>query len=74
MKNITLAIDDDTLKVGREYAKKHNMSFNAMVRKLIQQTVRSDSTQWLDDTYALMDRLNVSSANEKWTREDLHRA
>lgn len=73
MKNVTLAIDEDTLKDGREYARKHNMSFNAMVRKLIQQKIKSDSTQWLDDTYSLMDKLNVSSENKKWAREELYR-
>lgn len=30
MKNVTLSIDDDLLKIGREYARRHNISFNVM--------------------------------------------
>ena len=39
MKNITLSIDEDILQAGREYARVHDMSFNVLVRKLIEQTV-----------------------------------
>jgi hypothetical protein len=73
MKNVTLSIDEDILKVGRDYARKHNMSFNGLVRKLIQQTVETNSEKWLEDTYLLMDKLNVSSENRTWTREELYR-
>jgi len=74
MKNITLAIDEKTLSLGREYAQKHKVSFNALVRRLIEQTVKTSSTQWLDDTYALMDKADASSWGFTWTREELHRA
>jgi hypothetical protein len=40
MKNITSAIDEETLVLGRQYAKKHNMSFNALVRKSLEKTVK----------------------------------
>lgn len=73
MKNITLSIDEDTLKLGREYARQHNISFNVLVRRLIEQTVKTSSTQWLNDTFSLMDKTNVSSKNQKWKREDLYR-
>lgn len=73
MKNITLSIDNDTLKLAREYARQHNISFNALVRRLIEQTVKTSSTQWLYDTFFLMDKTNVSSKNQKWKREDLYR-
>jgi hypothetical protein len=73
MKNITLSIDEDILKVGREYARRHDMSFNVLVRKLIQQTVESNSEKWLEDTFLLMDKVNVSSGNQTWTREELYR-
>lgn len=73
MKNITLAIDDDVLKLGREYARRHNLSFNGLVRRLIEQTVYSSSTEWLSDTFSLMDTHPVSSGGKKWKREDLHR-
>jgi hypothetical protein len=73
MKNITLSIDEDILKVGREYARRHDMSFNVLVRKLIQQTVESNSEKWLEDTFLLMDKANLSSGNQTWTREELYR-
>jgi hypothetical protein len=73
MKNITLAIDEQMLSMGREYAKKQNISFNVLVRRLLEQTVTSNSTQWLDDTFTLMDKAHVSSHGKKWTREELHR-
>lgn len=73
MKNITLTMDEQVLKAGREYARKHNVSFNVLVRRLVEQTVLSTKDQWLEDTFSLMDTLKVSSENLTWTREDLYR-
>ena len=73
MKNITLTMDEKVLKAGREYARKHNVSFNVLVRRLVEQTVLATKDQWLDDTFSLMDTLKVSSENLTWTREDLYR-
>jgi hypothetical protein len=73
LKNITLSIDENTLKIGREYAHRHNISFNVLVRKLIQQTVKPTSVQWLDDTFMLMDKVKVSSKDQTWTRDELYR-
>lgn len=73
MKNITLSIDEDILQAGREYARVHNMSFNALVRKLIEQTVVPQKNKWLTDTFSLMDKVNVSSQGDKWTRDELYR-
>ncbi|MGA2974725.1 MAG: DUF6364 family protein [Spirochaetia bacterium] len=74
MKNITLALDEKTIKAGREYARKHNLSLNSLVRKLLQQTVLQGSQNWIDECFSLMDKVKVSSRAQKWTREDLHRA
>jgi hypothetical protein len=73
MKNITLSIDDDILQAGREYARDHNISFNVLVRRLVEQTVVKKNDSWLQDTFSLMDTVSVSSGNEKWTREELYR-
>jgi len=73
MKNITLSIDENVLQAGREYARKHNTSFNSLVRKLVAQTVVTEKDHWLYDTFSLMDTLNVTSSDEKWTREELYR-
>ena len=73
MRNITLSIDDDILQAGREYARQHNVSFNVLVRKLIEQTVVQKQRRWLDDTFSLMDKANVSSVGARWSREELYR-
>ncbi len=73
MKNITLSIDEDILKAGREYARIHNISFNALVRKLIEQTVVPQRDKWLSDTFLLMNKAKASSQGQKWTRDELYR-
>jgi hypothetical protein len=73
MKNVTLSIDDETLKAGRDYAKKHNMSLNALIRKLLKQSVVKSSTQWLTESFELMDKAKANSRGKTWKREDLHR-
>ena len=73
MRNITLSIDDDILKLGREYARTHNVSFNVLVRRLIEQTVTKKSSDWLDDTFQYIDQNIHSSVGITWKREDLYR-
>ena len=73
MKNVTLSIDEDTLKAGRNYAKRHKMSLNMLIRKLLKQNVTDSSTQWLTETFELMDRAKANSQGRRWRREDLHR-
>lgn len=73
MKNITLSIDEDVLEAGREYARSHDISFNVLVRKLIEQTVLPQRDAWLTDTFSLMDRADASSNGRSWTRDELYR-
>jgi 2-oxo-4-hydroxy-4-carboxy--5-ureidoimidazoline (OHCU) decarboxylase len=42
VKNITLAIDEETLAAGRAYAERHRTTLNALVRDLLTRTVRRD--------------------------------
>jgi hypothetical protein len=74
MKNITLALDEKTIKAGREYARKHNLTLNSLVRKLLQQTVNRGSHNWIEECFALMDKAEVGPINISWKREDLYRA
>jgi hypothetical protein len=46
MRNITLAMDEEILALGREYAKRHKMSFNVLVRKSPEKTVKHTSKDW----------------------------
>ena len=73
MKNITLSIEEHVLQAGREYARQHNVSFNVLVRRLIEQTVFQKQNRWLDDTFLLMDKANVTSSGTRWDREELYR-
>jgi hypothetical protein len=49
------------------------MSFNALVRKSLEKTVKKSSEDWLDDMFEQMDKEKVSSKGKKWTREELYR-
>ncbi|MBW1803886.1 MAG: ribbon-helix-helix protein, CopG family [Deltaproteobacteria bacterium] len=72
MPNITISLDEDLLKAGREYARKHHTSVNALIRKLLEQTVRSQSEDWLDECFNLMDQAEVNSKGQRRKREDLY--
>ncbi|MCC6221521.1 MAG: hypothetical protein IT291_09810 [Deltaproteobacteria bacterium] len=72
MKNITLSLDNKLLVAGREYAKSRGMSLNALIRKLLAQTVESPNDDWMLECFELMDRQMVSSKGKKWRREDLY--
>jgi hypothetical protein len=73
MKNITLALNEKTIKAGREYARKHNMTLNSLVRKLLDQTVQNNSNDWIEECFSLMDKAKIASQVKKWKRQDLHR-
>ena len=74
MKNITLAIDEKTLRSGRKYASRHNMTLNSLVRSLLEKTVGDDSDTWLDECFQMMDKITIAKNVKKWKREDLYRA
>ena len=72
MPNITISLDEDLLKSGRRYAEKHQTSMNALIRKLLEQTVRFESDAWLEECFHLMDRSGGDSKGKRWQREDLY--
>jgi len=73
MKNITLALDEKIIKAGREYARRHSLTLNSLVRKLLEQTVSQDSRNWIEECFALMDKAKIPSGAKKWKREELYR-
>ncbi|RJP22342.1 MAG: hypothetical protein C4527_21855 [Candidatus Omnitrophota bacterium] len=73
MKTITLSIRDNVLEAGQEYARRHNISFDDLISKLIEETVVRKKSLWLDEMFSLMDKANVKSETETWSREDLYR-
>jgi hypothetical protein len=72
MPNITISIDDALLKAGRKYAEKHETSINALIRKLLEETVQFQSRDWLRECFDLMDRAKGNSRGKRWKREDLY--
>jgi hypothetical protein len=72
MKYITLPIDEKILALGMKYAKKHNISFNALVIKLLRQTIQSENKNWFEKFFKIMDKLKSSSNGRKWTRDEIH--
>jgi hypothetical protein len=74
MPNITISLDEELLKSGRRYAEEHQTSINALIRKLLEQTVRLQSDDWLEECFRLMDRADGNSKGRKWKRADLYNA
>lgn len=72
MPNITISLDEELLKSGRRYAEKHQTSMNALIRKLLEQTVRSQSDDWLEECFHLMDHAGGNSKGRKWNRGELY--
>jgi hypothetical protein len=72
MRNVTLSLDDDLLKAGREYARKNNTTLNSLVRKLLAHSVTNPARGWLEECFVLMDRAKANSRGKKWSREDLY--
>lgn len=72
MKNITLALDQETLEAGRAYAERHQTTLNALVRNLLAKTVHSDRTATAAEMFRLMDDAPGRSRGKRWTRDELH--
>ena len=72
MPNITISLDKDLLESGRRYAEKHQTSLNALIRTLLEQSVRPQSKNWLEECFQLMDRTNLNSKGRRWRREELY--
>lgn len=72
MKNITLAIDEETLAAGRAYAERHNTTLNALVRELLERTVHVDSAAAVEEMFRLMDDAPGHSRGQQWTRDELY--
>jgi hypothetical protein len=72
MPNITISLDELLLKSGRQYAEQHQTSINALIRSLLEKTVKNDSTLWIEECFSLMDRAGVHSKGKCWKREDLY--
>jgi hypothetical protein len=72
VKNITLAIDEQTLDAGRSYAQRHQTTLNALVRELLVKTVLADREAAVREMFRLMDAHPGNSRGQRRTREELY--
>jgi hypothetical protein len=72
MPNITISLEESLLKTGRRYAERHQTSLNALIRTLLEATVRDQSKDWLEECFSLMDQASGNSGKKRWKREDLY--
>ncbi|MFN9574969.1 MAG: hypothetical protein ACK53A_13270 [Gemmatimonadota bacterium] len=72
MKNITLALDAETLAAGRAYAARHHTTLNALVRDLLARTVHGDRTAAVEELFRLMDGAPGRSSGIQWSRDELY--
>jgi len=72
MKNVTLALDEETLEAGRSYAQRHQTTLNALVRELLVKTVVADREAAVREMFRLMDAHPGNSRGQHWTREELY--
>ena len=69
MKNITLALDEETLEAGRTYAERHETTLDALVGDLLVRTV-VDRRAMVVEMFRLMDAHPGHSQGQRWTREE----
>ena len=72
MKNITLALDEETLEAGRAYARRHQTTLNALVRELLMKSVVADRQAAVREMFRLMDAHPGHSQGQRWTRDELY--
>jgi Arc/MetJ family transcription regulator len=73
MSNLTLAIDDDLLAEARRYAQIHETTVNALVRQLLEQTVRAERAQWAEDFRRFAESVRVTRTTPvTWTKEEIN--
>jgi len=73
MKNVTLSVDEDTLRQARQYAAAHGTTLNQMVRDLLKSTVavpRGKSP--LEEGFRLADDAVADSQGWRWNRAEIY--
>jgi hypothetical protein len=73
MPDITISIDEKTLKACHEYVTRHGTSLSDLVCELLEQRVLRNSCDWVDECFAKMDGAQGNSRGKKWARSDIYR-
>ena len=71
-KNVTIAIDEDTLRASREYAKQRGISLNALIRELLERTTQCKNGDWVNDWFALLDSIPKNDVRWSWDRDEIY--
>ena len=74
MKNITLSVDEEVLRVVRRYAAEHDSTVNAIVREYLTGIARRED-RVRDARRRLLELSSESEmrfGKKSWTRDDLH--
>jgi hypothetical protein len=74
MANLTLTIDDETLKKARIRALHRGTSVNALVREYLESIAHDDSELQaiVSGIDALADAVDTRRGGRRWSREDLY--
>ncbi|MDX1251708.1 MAG: hypothetical protein IDH49_05580 [Gammaproteobacteria bacterium] len=74
MSNLTITIDDDTLKKARMRALTQGTSVNAVLRAFLESYAgaRSEQEEAVSDLLALSRASKSRCGGRRWTRESLH--
>jgi len=74
MANLTITVDDETLRRARARALEEDSSVNAVLREYLEAYSRraGDQRQAIADLLKLADAAGASSGGRRWTRDELH--
>ena len=74
MSNLTLAIDEQTLKQARIEALHQGTTVNALVRTYLEELAarRNDGLKTLEEIFAIADRNVIARGDISWTRDELN--
>ena len=72
MPNITLSLDADLMRRGRDYAKTHGTSLNALIRKLLDEHTKPADTQ-IGSLITSLESTNGRSGGKRINRAELQR-
>ena len=74
MKNVTIALDEATLREARRIAADRSTSLNGMIREFLDQLVARESraAQARQRIVALCLESTAERGTERWTRDELH--
>lgn len=71
VRNVTLSMDEELIEKGREYARRHGISFNALIRDLLKRRITQES-DWVEESFRAMDAAGGRSRGRRINRDELY--